>query len=196
MGLFSSFHSDKFSTHEGQCGSCCYLDVDYGSLKWYCSKRGRFYQLSESKCSYYIKDNSRNRDFWMKIYTYYILTAVFDILGLDKENQLYQETMTLIQLIREDDSTVKEAVGYDILGKDIADKLRQDPNREEIAKYLLTNYLTRVYIAIETNNQEDAINIYKEMVVYLVDKYQKQDSYNNLIDGTMLESEQVKILIK
>lgn len=65
-----SFHSDKFSTHQDQCGSCARSEVSNSALRCYCTKNGSAYPLSESKCKDYIKDNSRDYDFWKKIYTY------------------------------------------------------------------------------------------------------------------------------
>ncbi len=192
MGFFSSFHSNNFSTHEGQCGSCAHSTVSNQKLECYCNERRATYKLSEPKCRYYIKDNSRDYDFWREIYTYYILTAIFDILGIDKNNKLYQNIMTLIQLVREDELTTKEAIGYDIFGAEVADKLRQDPNRVEISNYLLTSYLTKIYIAIEMNNQEEAINIYKQMVTELYNRYKGQEELNTILDVDMMSKSKVK----
>lgn len=194
MGFFSSFHSNEFSTHQSQCGSCAYSTVSTTALKCYCNKRRATYRLDERKCSYYQSDRSKDYDFWRDIYTYYILTAISDILNIDKNNELYQEFMTLIQLVRSDETTMKEAIAYDTFGPMLADNLYQDPNRVEICKNLLTSYLTKAFIAIKENRLEDAINTYVDMVKFLLVKYSSKDNYEIIIDVDTITNP--KILIK
>ena len=193
MGFFSSFHSNEFSTHQSQCGSCAYSTVSTTALKCYCNKRRATYRLDERKCSYYQSDRSKDYDFWRDIYTYYILTAISDILNIDKNNELYQEFMTLIQLVRSDETTMKEAIAYDTFGPMLADNLYQDPNRVEICKNLLTSYLTKAFIAIKENRLEDAINTYVDMVKFLFVRYHNKETYNNLIDVDVITNQKTFI---
>ena len=98
MGFYSSFHSDKFSTHQGQCGSCAHSSVSTSRLSCYCNKRRATYKLDEPKCRYYENDRSRNYDFWRDIYTYYVLTAICDILGIDKNNGDFPAEQLAVQV--------------------------------------------------------------------------------------------------
>ena len=177
------FHSNIFSTHENQCGSCARSEVSDRRLSCYCTKYGRTYPLDSSKCSSYVKDRSRNYDFWKKIYTYYILTAIFDILDMCKGNVIFQEVRTLIDLVREDETTVKEALGYEEFGPELADKLRMDPDRENISNFLFDNYIVKIYCLIKLNNTDDAIRLYEEMVRYLFVRYRNIDNYAELNDS-------------
>ena len=177
MGFFSSFHPDKFSTHINQCGSCGHSTVLDSSLKCRCNKRNAKYPLDSPACRYYVKDNSRDYRFWEKIYTYYVLTAIFDILEIDRGNIVYEEIRTLIDLVRIDKSTIEEANSYDAFGLDLAIQLRSDPDRVEIANFLLQEYIVKIYAYIGLNRQEDAIELFKEMVNYLFIRYRNINNY-------------------
>jgi len=176
------FHSSSFSTHENQCGSCAISEVSDRRLDCYCQKYRRTYRLSEPKCRDYIKDRSRNYDFWRRIYTYYILTAVCDILGISKDNAIYQEIMTLISLVREDVTTVNEANEYDTVGPVIADRLRNDLDNINISNFIFNNYLVNVYCLIKLNRTDEAIELYKNMVEFLMIRYRNNEleDSNNL----------------
>ena len=193
MGFFSSFHSDKFSTHQGQCGSCAHSSVSTSRLSCYCNKRRATYKLDEPKCRYYENNRSRNYDFWRDIYTYYVLTAICDILGIDKNNELYQEFVALIQLVRSDASMEKEAVAYNAFGPMIATFLYQDPNGVELCKNLLTTYLAKAFIAIKENRQEDAIRIYEDMIKFLFVRYRNVEDFSNIIDQNQFPNPKVMI---
>ena len=178
MGFFSSFHSDKFSTHQGQCGSCAHSSVSTSRLSCYCNKRRATYKLDEPKCRYYENDRSRNYDFWRDIY---------------KNNELYQEFVALIQLVRSDASMEKEAVAYNAFGPMIATSLYQDPNGVELCKNLLTTYLAKAFIAIKENRQEDAIRIYEDMVKFLFVRYRNVEDFSNIIDQNQFANSKVMI---
>lgn len=192
MGFFgSSFHSRDFSTHEDQCGSCGRSTVSDRRLDCYCSKYRSTYPLNGKKCSYYVKDNSRDYSFWEKIYTYYILTAIFDILHMDKSNVIYQKIRGLIDNVRCDNEKAKEAIGYDAFGPDLANRLRMDPDRENICNFLLMEYLVKIYCAIGFNKMDEAVEIYQNMVEYLFIRYRNIDNYAELIDVKKIDNSKV-----
>ena len=130
---------------------------------------------------------------WRDIYTYYVLTAICDILGIDKNNELYQEFVALIQLVRSDASMEKEAVAYNAFGPMIATSLYQDPNGVELCKNLLTTYLAKAFIAIKENRQEDAIRIYEDMVKFLFVRYRNVEDFSNIIDQNQFPNPKVMI---
>ena len=53
MGLFDSFHSSSFSTHQDQCGSCAKSVVSQTSLTCYCEKYRDTYKLDDEACKYF-----------------------------------------------------------------------------------------------------------------------------------------------
>ncbi len=194
MGLFDSFHSSSFSTHQDQCGSCAKSVVSQTSLTCYCEKYRDTYKLDDEACKYYEYDKSKNYNFWRKIYTYYILTAISDILNIDKYGDLYQNFMTLIQLVRSDETICKEACMYNVYGPILANCLYNDPNKVEICKDLLTNYLSKAFVAIADNRLDDAINIYKSMVEFLYVRYASKENFENIIDVDVVAKP--KVLVK
>ena len=184
-------------------GSCCALceNLDINNMMasgWFSSAKYKCYKgwctLTErNSCVKEISaDPNYGRDF-TKVYEmitgrrYFILTAICEILGISKENRLYQEIKALIETVREDENTQKEAISYDSVGPLLADKLRADEDRINICNFLLENYLTKIYIAIGYNNTTDAINIYKDMVKYLFLRYKNIDNYSELIESKRFE---------
>ena len=124
---------------------------------------------------------------------YFILTAICDILGMDRDNRIYKEVKALIDLVRSDETTQKEAIAYDSFGPEIAERLRQDPERVNICNYLLNNYLVQIYIHIGLNNTTEAINVYRNMVEYLFIRYRNMDNYSELINSSNFENPKVMI---
>ncbi len=129
---------------------------------------------------------------------YFILTAIFDILNISKENRIYQEISSLIDVVRDDTTTKEEANDYEHYGPIIANLLRMDDEGVAISEYLFNNYIKEIYISIGYNDQEKAIETYKDMVMILYDRYKKylvdfeKINYNNEQNE---ESENVKTKI-
>ena len=215
---------DKVRYNYGRCcGACDGLKVNYGELdagdnvnvishffsqevKYKCGPNSgwlgkEYHFLSEQKSCF--REGIRlwqKRDF-EEIYKrlqeerrYFILTAICDILGSSRENRLFREIKTLIDLVREDSETEKEAIGYDSFGPEIANKLRIDKDNVSICNFLVENYLKNIYISIGLNQQEEAINTYKDMVMYLYMRYRNIDNYNEIVDAKQFENP--KILVK
>lgn len=187
MGFFSSFHSNDFSTHVDQCGSCGRSEVSNRRLECYCNKYRKTFRLDEPKCRDYVKDKSRDYDFWKKIYSYYILTAIFDILKINKNNKMYLDIKNVIDNVRIDENTQVEAIGYNVFGKDIADRLRMDIDRELICQDLLINDISEIYIEVNMGNIDEAIKLYRSMVEKLFHRYEKMDNYETIIDANKLK---------
>lgn len=178
----------------GKCASCTYFNVNdtlrqmFGSDKYKCLG-GYSYQEWDSRiCRKFELMDPSKRDY-AEMYAkvtgrryYFILTVICEVLGIDENHDLFQEIKALIQLVRSDNETLKEAVAYNAFGEEIADLLAIDPNRVEICKFLLVNYLSKVLILIKENKPEEAINEYKNMVSYLFVKYRNQENYANLIN--------------
>lgn len=187
------------------CALCEKLDLSnvlpssWGSDKYRCS-RGYWCKLTESNscCSEISADPRYGRDFtevyrMIKGRRYFILTVICEVLGISEDYEFYQEIKTLIQLVRQDSTTEKEAVGYDTFGPEIAVNLLNDPNVVELCKSLLANYLTRAFILIKENKQEEAIQVYKDMVTFLFIRYRNAEDYSNLISGESFENKKVLI---
>lgn len=218
MGFWSSSYNNRDSIKclndyfLGTCGSCSLLngyeaENRYGNGKAYCSHVSYGHRLDETArgCRKYDGPVDPNKRDYTKLFYnlkgreyrgYYILTAICKVLGISLESDFYNEIKTLIQLVRADGSTQKEAIGYDTFGEKIAEDLMKDGNSFEICKVLLTTYLTKVYLLIKQNNQEEAIEVYKQMVTFLYSRYKNIDNQETLIDSYSLNESLNKRLVK
>lgn len=189
----------------GLCGGCVYLNPKnftsglFSGYSYKCTRTGGYCKWNERSCSRVewvdperVDCSERYKDFTGR--KYFILTAICEILGISENNRLFQEIKTLIDLVRTDESTTKEAIGYNSFGPELANNLRHDEERVNISQYLLENYLIKIYSLIGLNNTSEAINTYKDMVMYLYMRYRNMDNYAELIDAKQFENP--KILLK
>lgn len=216
MGLLFNYESAEsksmrfFNEHlNDKCGGCKNLDPnneDYtgsflhgGHYEYKCCEKGIWTKWDDYKCYKYEAVAPSEID-CVKRYnifsggSYYILTAICKVLCIKQGNGLFQNFKTLIQIVRSDINTLDKAINYDIYGPIIAGKIGQDSNRVELCKDLLTNYLSKAFVAIADNKLEDAISIYEEMVKFLYAKYASKENFENIIDVDVIAKP--KVLVK
>lgn len=205
MGFWGSSRNDKsyraLSEHfDNTCGACSRLNPSTERCSYVSFRHKLNEPAGRYRCNKYDGPVDPERRDYAELYYqmtgrryYFILTVICEVLGIDKNHEFYQEIKTLIQLVRQDSTTEKEAVGYDTFGPEIADNLLRDPNVIELCKSLLTNYLTRAFILIKENKQEEAIQVYKDMVTFLFIRYRNVENYSNLISGESFENPKVLI---
>ena len=211
MGWFSSSDDQSIRCLNEHflrtCGSCMRMNSAeaedrYGDGKAGCSYVSYRHKLNEPirNCRKYDGPVDPNKRDYTKLYynltgrKYFILTVICEILGISEDYEFYQEIKTLIQLVRKDNTTTREAVAYNTFGPELAGNLLNDHNAVEICKFLLTNYLVKAFIYIKENKQVEAINVYKDMVNFLFIKYRNIENYSTIIKQDLFENK--KILIK
>lgn len=182
MGLFSRFHSEIFSTHERQCGSCAHLTVYSNSLKGRCNRRGSTYKLSEPMCKYYIKDNSRDYSFFKDIYTYHITTLVCKVLNIDSDSLVFNTIRKIRQKLEENPNYASDLAKYDAVGPQIAAEILNDPNCQSICEDLLVNHLLKTVIAYADGNLDKALSIYYGMTKDLYNNYINKKEYDEVVN--------------
>ena len=193
MGFFSSFHSDRFSTHENQCGSCGRSEVSERRLDCYCNKYRQTYKLSEPKCSSYVKDRSRDYNFWKQIYTYHISTLICYVLKLENETVAFKVIKELREIMESDMKYQKQLAWYDLYGPEIASCILNDSNRVVICKELLVNYIVKVAILVKEGKIDEAISLYTEMVMNLYFKYKNQKEYEAIINYRNFQDNSIEL---
>ena len=193
MGFFSSFHSDRFSTHENQCGSCGRSEVSERRLDCYCSKYRQTYKLSEPKCSSYVKDRSRDYNFWKQIYTYHISTLICYVLKLENETVAFKVIKELREIMESDMKYQKQLAWYDLYGPEIASCILNDSNRVVICKELLVNYIVKVAILVKEGKIDEAISLYTEMLMNLYFKYKNQKEYEEIINYRNFQDNSIEL---
>ncbi|MBQ8891259.1 MAG: hypothetical protein IJ068_00120 [Bacilli bacterium] len=198
---------NEIKTRYGNCCALCEnLDINnmmaggwFSSTKYKCYK-GWCTLTERNSCVKEISaDPNYGRDF-TKVYEmitgrkYYILTAICEILGISMDNRLFTEIKALIELVRDDESTIREAIGYDSFGPEIADMLRTDRERVELCNYLLNEYIIKVYSLIGLKNLDEAIKVYENMVRFLFFRYKNVDNYAEIIQAKRFENP--KLMVK
>ena len=163
------------------CSGCIHLGtvrVSGGMLtstKYRCSVDHQGHPRDGSRCNSFAPVNPQVVDCYdryRKYYNYFILTAIYKALNMNENDDVFEQIKTLIECAREDESTKGYAFIYDnMVGEKIAECLASDPDRVNVAKDLFLNYINYIYVYIGTNNTDLAIQIYREMVIYLYNKY-------------------------
>ena len=160
------------NTFDGCCGSCENLNTnDYVRTKdhCYCTVRRQYYDLREPKCRYYRYD--RYKDYYDLNHRWYIVTVIFDKLGLKDE----YECISILHNFRNDvlskDPKYEEILGeYDIVGPEIAKLLAADENSLIVCKDL-AQILLLVLDNIKAGKNDEALELYIKMVNTLIKKY-------------------------
>ena len=190
-------YNDKLA---GYCASCellnpkNYVSGMFSGYKYHCAKNNCYVKWDERACRRISEIDPERIDCVARYYDltgrrYFILTAIFEILGIPFENRIYTEIANMIQKARleaiqqEDIETQRNVIEYDIVGMDIANCLRNDPNKTEICGDIFNNELVKIYCLIETNKTDEAMLMYREMVKKLYIRYRSKEDYADLIDS-------------
>ena len=166
--------------YRDKCGSCVKLDIDNcRSLTYYCRKKKKYYSACDSIiCRYYKYDVNRDYDkleWWKKepwnenqISNCYITTIMCEILSLPDDNK-YLNTLREFRnnILQKDSKYSTILLEYDTIGPIIANHLKNDKDALRIAKGLIKNYLAPMIVNIENKEYEEAISIYKSILVFL-----------------------------
>ncbi len=203
---FDTSRSMKCFNNElyGKCGGCNYMNPEnytsgfFSGYSYKCTKKGGYYPWNDRVCYSVDYVDPERIDCVERYYNftgrrYFILTAIFEILGFSLDNRMYIEIKSLIDSVREDETTKIEAIEYDIVGMDIANCLRKDEDKLELCNRLFENYILKLYCLVELNDIKSAIELYKNMVEYLYIRYRNRDNYQDLIEAKKFENPKLKI---
>ncbi len=154
------------NTFDGCCGSCENMNTnDYVRTKdhCYCTVRKQYYDLREPKCHYYRYD--RYKDYYDLNHRWYIVTAIFNKLGLSDNYECTSLIHNFRNNILANDPRYDDMLAeYDIVGPKIAKKLLEDNESESVCKRLLQTYLSRVLDFLREEKYDEALEQYIEMV--------------------------------
>ena len=171
------------NTFDGCCGSCQHMNTnDYVRTKnhCYCTYRKQYYDLTERKCSYYKYDPYK--DYYDLNRRWYIVSAILNKLGLSDDYEcislLHNFRINVLEKDSRYDNVLKE---YDIVGPKLAIALVHDDDAVELSKRLIQVYLVRVLDKIKENKNDDALELYLEMVNFLKTIYN-----SNLVNNTKI----------
>lgn len=173
------------------CSECCYLKIDgetnYG--KYWCDKKFEWHYADEQECYRYCTAYSRDSSVAKSAREYskdsqkssgcFITTALCQILSMADDN----EYLTSLRNFREgylqkNKKGLEILVQYDIVGRQISERLKNDSGKFNFAYILLENYIKPVVSDIQNNKYEEAIDKYTEMTEKLIKFYHIDNTIN------------------
>lgn len=170
------------NTFDGCCGSCKHLNTNvYSGSKHICkcTERGGYHKLDEKKCYKYEYDE--NKDYYDLNHRWYIVGAIFRKLGLSDEYECISLLHNFRVNVLEKDSRYDDMLAeYDIVGPKIANLLEKDDYSEELCKRLIQVFLVKILDLIKENKNDEALNLYIEMVNMLKTVYEVDLAKENL----------------
>jgi len=161
---------------ESYCASCTYMNENQYYGKYYCNRKGEWRKASDPKCYSWCEAYSRGdggrRNMYEYSSRYYITTAILSILNaLDNNHQIEMLGEFIENTLRKDLQYLPLLYAYEIIGPQIATKLKEDKNKTQVAATMFYQYVKPTIKAIEANKTDLAVNIYKTMTLELAQRY-------------------------
>lgn len=182
------------------CGDCVHCDLTernrYDNSKAYCAERREYVVINSTACSrYFLYDENRKSSTGGGCY---LTTIMVNILGFDDNNK-FLNTMREFRdnVLLNNPKFISLLWEYDTVGPVIADSIKNDPEKEEIAKTYFINYIQPIVELLETGKPLTAIEKYKEMVndlkkYYVVPNCTLPENCNELVTGKGYLKKKVK----
>ena len=113
----------------------------------------------------------------------FITTVACEILGLSDNHEVLNTLRGFRDNVLQKDEKYAEILKvYDAIGPMVADAIRNDENREQVALDLYKSSLLPIVEEIKNNNYVRAIKHYLYMTLFLVSDYNLRNTYNALKD--------------
>lgn len=162
------------SWYVSNCKDCMNMNLNdrwsQDSSKAWCSEHRAYYDPNDRACSnHFDNDFKRNPG---SSEACYLTTIVCDILNFS-DDCIYLETLREFRdtVMKPNEALLPILYEYDIVGPVIADKIREDEQKESISKSLLFNHIMPVVEDIQNGYVMTAISKYGVMVNSLKEFY-------------------------
>ena len=182
--------------YESYCAACTYLNEEYSYRGYWCERKGEYHFANDAKCrdfceAYKRRDSSRENMYDNSSNSNsgcYITTIICNILHFSDDNY-YLNTLRKFRdnIMKPDPKYLPLLLTYDIIGPEIANKLKKDKKSEEVAIHYFDNYIIPAVDAIEYGKENLAIELYKKMTYALANRYNIDVTLIN-IDTTNLDT--------
>lgn len=160
------------------CGECTYLNIDPGKGDLYgkfpCEKKWESHLATDPECDRFCTAYDRDYNSIKNAWSYsnehassggcYLTTMLCNILKMP-DNNVYLETMRKFRkdVLQKEEKYKSILVEYDIIGPKIADALKNDYIKNEVAYYCLRDYILPILEDIDKKWYDNAINSYIKM---------------------------------
>lgn len=192
MGLF---FSDEGST----CSECTYLVPSKTNSDglYYCEKKYEYVSACAVACDRFCKAYSRSYEEAKSLRenrnssssNCFITTIVCNTLGREDDDKCLKTLRYFRDNVLQTADKYKYILAtYDVIGPIIADRIKNDPSREQIAFTTFTFGIKKVCELVEAKKDEEAISLYMYMTNLLIQRYDIKETY----DAEYLENMDVK----
>lgn len=169
------------------CSECTYLDLDKeydpGDGRFWCETKYEWHYANEAECWRFCTAYSRS-DSVAKSYKEYseskqssgsscfITTIVCEVLGLKDDNSVLNSLRKFRNNVMQEKEVYKNILAqYDIVGPIIANKIREDKERDTLAVALFNSSIVAVAEFINKKEYLNAVKLYGEMTTGLIEYY-------------------------
>lgn len=163
-------------TYDGCCGSCVYMNTnDYVGHKdnCYCTYRRQYYNLKDSKCSYYRYDS--NKDYYDLNHRWHVVSAVLQLLDCTDDALGIKALHDFRVDVLEKDSRFADVLQvYDVVGPFLANRLLHNPNAVLFSSVLVKRWLKPINLQVEEGEYDEAILKYARMIDSMAKHYGSQ----------------------
>ena len=149
------------------CADCAKMNLN-DENKWgefWCGERGRYYPGSDSTCSYFVERGGGGC---------YLTTIVVHCLGYDDYCQYLQKLRSFRDEVMKKDQKYEGLLQeYNQVGPFLVRRIEADEEKREVAEYLFRSYIKPVCGLLDEGRHDEAVELYKTMVIKLEGKYLK-----------------------
>ncbi len=147
------------------CADCAKMNLNDENQwgEFWCGERGRYYPGSDNTCSYFVERNGGGC---------YLTTIVVNCLGYDDYCQYLQKLRRFRdEVMKKDEKYESMLREYNLIGPVLAHSIETDADRMSLAKRLFKNYISPVCGLLDEGRNDEALELYKAMVVELEEKF-------------------------
>ncbi len=163
-GFFSTNYKCNVSGEE--------VDIPSSYINNYCK-----YDYMASKCPYYQKEYGMPGGC-------FITTITCKILSKQDDDEVMQNLRKFRDNVLQENEEYHEVLKeYDTIGPQIAHKIENDENKEQIANVLYEKVLTPISKLVGNGENELAVEKYYQMTLLLINYYGLKHEYNSIKDN-------------
>lgn len=163
-----------------KCGNCTYFNPNkadfFNSDLYYCENKRIYVRPTADGCKELVPDPKKTtrkpKEFQQS--GCFFTTLVRDILHMDDDCDLLSYCRNFREKYMKQ-NYISLLVEYDLISPVVCNNIRNEENKNALAKEVLQNYLIPFINEIKLGNNNTAINIFVNLINYFKNKYQISD---------------------
>lgn len=150
------------------CADCAKMNLNDKNQwgEFWCGERGRYYPGSDNTCSYFVERSGGGC---------YLTTIVVNCLGYDDYCKYLQKLRRFRdEVMKKDKKYAGLLQEYKQVGPVLVQHIEADNQKRTVAEHLFQNYIQPVCGLLDEGRYDEAVELYKTMVLELETKYLKE----------------------